>query len=279
VVPASAGNTKRQITLLQDFGVTALACTPSFAAYMGETIRDEGIPLESLKLRAGFFGAEPWSNAMRRDIEAKLGITAFDIYGLTEVIGPGVAYECPHQCGLHVNEDHFIPEIIDPETEEPLPPGATGELVFTTISKQAAPVLRYRTRDLSRLYMDKCQCGRTTARIERLMGRTDDMLIIRGVNVFPSQIESALLELGYVEPHYLIVVDREIGKLDQIELRVEVSDTMFNDEIRAIEDLERRIHHEVTSMLGIHVKIRLVEPHSIPRSEGKAKRVVDRRDL
>jgi phenylacetate-CoA ligase len=279
VVPISGGNTKRQISFLQDFGTTALACTPSFAAYMGETIRDEGIPLESLKLRVGFFGAEPWSNALRRDIEAKLGILALDIYGLTEVIGPGVAYECPLQCGLHVAEDHFLPEIIDPETEETLPPGAAGELVFTTISKEAAPVLRYRTRDLSRLHVDKCECGRTAVRIERLMGRTDDMLIVRGVNVFPSQIESALMELGYLEPHYLIVVDREAGHMDQIEVRVEVSDTMFNDEVRAIEDLERRIHHEISSVLGISVKVRLVEPRSIPRSEGKAKRVVDRRGV
>lgn len=279
VVPISGGNTKRQISFLQDFGTTALACTPSFAAYIGETIRDEGIPPDSLKLRVGFFGAEPWSNAMRRDIEAKLGITALDIYGLTEVIGPGVSYECPHQCGLHVAEDHFIPEIIDPETEEVLPPGATGELVFTTISRQAAPVLRYRTRDLSRLHTDKCECGRTAIRMERLMGRTDDMLIVRGVNVFPSQIESALLELGYLEPHYLIVVDRAAGHLDQIEVRVEVSDAMFNDEIRAIEDLEKRIHSEITHVLGISVRVRLVEPRSIPRSEGKAKRVVDLREV
>lgn len=279
VVPISGGNTKRQITFLQDFGPTALACTPSFAAYIGETIRDEGIPLHSLKLRVGFFGAEPWSNAMRRDIEAKLGIMALDIYGLTEVIGPGVSYECPHQCGLHVCEDHFIPEIIDPDTEEVLPFGATGELVFTTITRQAAPVLRYRTRDLSRLYEEKCACGRTSVRMERLMGRTDDMLIVRGVNVFPSQIESALMELGYLEPHYLIVVDREAGHLDQIEVRVEVSDAMFNDEVRAIEDLEKRIHSEITHVLGISVKVRLVEPRSIPRSEGKAKRVVDKRDM
>jgi phenylacetate-CoA ligase len=279
VVPISGGNTKRQVALLTDFGATALACTPSFALYMAEAIHEANLPPGALKLKVGFFGAEPWSNAMRRDIEAKLNIKALDIYGLSEIIGPGVAYECPHQCGLHVVEDHFIPEIVNPETGEPLPPGATGELVFTTVTKEAAPVIRYRTRDLSRLNVEKCECGRTVARIDRIMGRTDDMLIIRGVNVFPSQVEAALLDVGYTEPHYQLVVDRAAGHMDSLEVWVEMSDVVFNDEIRRIEDLERRICKEVSATLGISVKVRLLEPRSIPRSEGKAKRVVDRREM
>jgi len=279
VVPLSGGNTSRQVMLMRDFGATALACTPSFAAYLAECIEQAGIPREEIRLKVGFFGAEPWSNAMRRDIEAKLGVLALDIYGLSEIIGPGVAYECPCQNGLHVCEDHFIPEIIDPESGKVLPPGEAGELVFTTITKVAAPVIRYRTRDLSRLYVDRCECGRTVSRIERIMGRTDDMLIIRGVNVFPSQIEAALLEAGYVEPHYQIVVDRAAGHMDEMEVRVEMSEAAFTDEVRRIEALEHGISHAIMSALGIHARVRLVEPHSIPRSEGKAVRVVDKQSI
>lgn len=279
VVPVSGGNTKRQVMLLNDFGTTALACTPSFAAYLAEVIREGDVPLESLKLKVGIFGAEPWSNQMRRDIECRLNIKAIDIYGLSEIIGPGVSCECEYQCGLHVYEDHFIPEIIDPETEEVLPPGTTGELVFTTITKQASPVIRYRTRDLSRLYSEQCACGRTLVRMERIMGRTDDMLIIRGVNVFPTQVESVLMEIGEVDPHYQLVVDRSAGKMDDLEVWVEMSDSLFNDEVRRIEDVEKRIRTEIQSTLGISVRVKLVEPKTIPRSEGKAKRVVDRREL
>ena len=278
-VPVSGGNTKRQAMLLQDFGATAIACTPSFAAYLAETLRDSGVDFSTLKLRVGFFGAEPWSEAMRREIEASLNILALDIYGLSEVIGPGVAYECEHQCGLHVAEDHFIPEIINPETGENLPPGEVGELVFTTVTKQAAPVLRYRTRELSRLFTEKCACGRTAVRIERILGRTDDMLIIRGVNVFPSQIEAALLDVGYLEPHYVLIVDREAGRMDEVEVWVEISESVFNDEVRRIEDLEHRIRASISTTLGISIRVKLVEPRTIPRSEGKAKRVMDRREL
>lgn len=278
-VPVSGGNTKRQAMLLQDFGATAIACTPSFAAYLAEILRDSGVDFSTLKLRVGFFGAEPWSEAMRREIEASLNIMALDIYGLSEVIGPGVAYECEHQCGLHVAEDHFIPEIINPETGENLPPGEVGELVFTTVTKQAAPVLRYRTRDLSRMFTEKCACGRTAVRIERILGRTDDMLIIRGVNVFPSQIEAALLDVGYLEPHYVLIVDREAGRMDEVEVWVELSESVFNDEVRRIEDLEHRIRTGISTTLGISIRVKLVEPRTIPRSEGKAKRVMDRREV
>lgn len=278
-VPVSGGNTKRQAMLMQDFGVTAIACTPSFAAYLAETLRDSGVDFSTLKLRVGFFGAEPWSDAMRREIEASLNIMALDIYGLSEVIGPGVAYECEHQCGLHVAEDHFIPEIINPDTGENLPPGEVGELVFTTVTKQAAPVLRYRTRDLSRLFTEKCACGRTAVRIERILGRTDDMLIVRGVNVFPSQIEAALLDIGYLEPHYVLIVDREAGRMDEVEVWVEISESVFNDEVRRIEDLEHRIRASISTTLGISIRVKLVEPRTIPRSEGKAKRVMDRREM
>jgi phenylacetate-CoA ligase len=279
VVPISGGNTKRQVMLLKDFAVTALACTPSFAAYLSETMQDMGIDPNELPLRVGIFGAEPWSNNMRKDIEARLGITAIDIYGLSEIIGPGVSCECTHHCGLHIFEDHFIPEIIDPDTEETLPPGMAGELVFTTLTKSAAPVIRYRTRDISRLYTEKCACGRTSVRMERIMGRSDDMLIIRGVNVFPTQVEAALLEIGDVDPNYQLVVDRSSGKMDDLEIRVEMSDSLFNDEVRRLEDVEKKIKREVESTLGISVRVKLVEPRSIPRSEGKAKRVVDRREL
>ncbi len=279
VVPVSGGNTKRQVMLMRDFSVTALACTPSFAAYLADAMVEAQVDLDELKLRVGFFGAEPWSDAMRREIESRLRILALDIYGLSEIIGPGVAFECAHHNGMHVSEDHFIPEIIDPETCEVLPPGSTGELVFTTVTKAAAPVIRYRTRDLSRMHVEPCACGRTLCRIERILGRTDDMLIIRGVNVFPSQIESVLLDIGCVEPHYVLVVDRTRGHMDELEVRVEVSESLFNDEVRRLEDVERRVQREIESVLGITAKVKLVEPRSIPRSEGKAQRVIDRRSL
>lgn len=278
VIPISGGNTKRQIMLMQDFGTTVLCCTPSYALYIAEVLRESGIPRETLKLRAGLFGAEPWSDNMRREIEDKLKIDAVDIYGLSEVIGPGVASECLNKDGLHICEDHFIPEVIDPATGEVLPPGQYGELVFTTITKEGFPVIRYRTRDITRLLDAPCPCGRTHIRMSRITGRTDDMLIIRGVNVFPTQIESVLLSIGQTEPHYLLVVDREKA-LDTLEVWVEVSEDLFRDEVRGLEELERRIHDEIESVLGISVKVRLVEPKTIQRSEGKAKRVWDKRDL
>lgn len=278
VIPISGGNTKRQIQIMKDFGTTILACTPSYALHIAETLEEMGIHKEELKLKAGVFGAEPWTENMRKQIESKLSIKAFDIYGLSEVIGPGVAYECEYQNGMHINEDHFIPEIIDPETGEVLPEGSTGELVFTTITKEGLPLIRYRTRDISSLVYDRCECGRTTIRMSKPCGRTDDMLIIRGVNVFPSQIESVLLEIGETAPHYLLIVDRE-GSMDTLEIQVELSEQLFSDQIRRLEELERKIKSEIESTLGISAKIRLVEPKTIERSEGKAKRVIDKRNL
>ncbi len=278
VVPASGGNTDRQLMLMQDFGTTMLACTPSYALYLGEEGAKRGIDFTKLPLKAGVFGAEPWSQRMREQLEQKLDIKAFDIYGLTEVIGPGVAMECQAKQGLHIFEDHFIAEVIDPETEEPLPYGQMGELVITAITKEAFPVIRYRTRDITILNPEPCSCGRTHLRMQRITGRTDDMLIIRGVNVFPTQIESVLLEFGETEPHYLLVVDRK-GNLDDMEIWVELSSEMFNDKVRKLEDLERRIFSRIHSVLGISVPIKLVEPQSIPRSEGKAKRIVDKREI
>ncbi len=276
VIPISGGNTKLQIELMKDFGTTLLACTPSYALYMAEEIEESGIKLSELKLKAGVFGAEPWSAAMRSEIERRLGIVAIDIYGLSEVIGPGVATECICKCGLHVQEDHFIPEIIDPDTEEVLPAGSVGELVFSTVTKEGLPLIRYRTRDISSLNYETCECGRTLVRMDKVTGRTDDMLIIRGVNVFPSQIESVLLELGETAPHYLILVDR-IGSLDVMEVWVEMTQTLFSDEVKKIEDMERTIRKKIEETLGISVKVKLVEPKSIQRSEGKAKRVIDKR--
>lgn len=278
VIPVSGGNTKRQVMLAQDFGTTTLACTPSYALTIAETMAEMGVSCRDLKLRQGVFGAEPWTNAMRREIEAKLGLEAFDIYGLSEVIGPGVAIECPHKSGLHIFEDHFLVEVIDPETGDPAPPGEKGELVFTTLTKEALPLLRYRTGDISVLHRETCACGRTFVRMEKIKGRTDDMLIIRGVNVFPSQIETVLLELRETEPHYQLVVDRT-GTLDDVELWVEVPPGFPMDEVRRLEQLERRVKGAMESALGISVRVKLVEPHAIPRSEGKAKRIVDRREL
>ncbi|ADL13293.1 phenylacetate--CoA ligase family protein [Acetohalobium arabaticum] len=276
VVPISGGNTKRQIKLMDDFGSTALLCTPSYALYIAEVAEELGFDIKNSELQAGIFGAEPWSDSMRDEIEDLLNITAIDIYGLSEVIGPGVATECQAQNGLHIFEDHFIPEVIDPETGEKLGYGKQGELVFTTITKTGLPVIRYRTKDISVLHKEKCSCGRTLVRMERVSGRVDDMLIIRGVNVFPSQIESVLLDISETEPHYQLIVERE-GRLDKLEIQVEVSDKIFSDEVRRLEELERKIHHEIESVLGISVQVKLVEPNTIPRSEGKAKRVIDKR--
>ena len=279
VVPISGGNTKRQLQLMQDFQTTILCCTPSYAVLLGEAAREAGIDMTKLPLRAGFFGAEPWTESMRREIEESLAIDALDIYGLSEVMGPGVSYECLEKNGLHVNEDHFIIEIINPETGEVLPPGSKGELVFTSLTKQALPLLRYRTRDITYIDESPCACGRTFVRMHRVMGRSDDMLIIRGVNVFPSQIESVLIDIKGTEPHYLIVVDRVPGKMDEMEVWVELSPEMAADEVRHLESLERKIAHELHSVLNISVKVKLVEPKTIARSDGKSQRVIDRRDL
>lgn len=278
VIPVSGGNTKRQIMLMQDFGSTVLTCTPSYSLYLAEVAQEMGVDLRQTRLRVGFFGAEPWSERMRAEIESKLPVKAIDIYGLSEIIGPGVATECMEQRGLHIFEDHFLPEVVDPITGEPLPYGEKGELVITTVTKEALPLIRYRTRDITRLFPEPCACGRTLVRMEKVLGRSDDMLIIRGVNVFPSQIETVLLRMDGVEPHYQIVVDRE-HNLDNLEVWVEVSASLFSDEIRRLEALERRVAQELESTLGINAKVKLVEPKSIQRSEGKSKRVIDRREL
>ncbi len=278
VIPISGGNTKRQLQLMEDFGSTVLACTPSYAAYLAEAIEESGIQRDNLKLRIGVFGAEPWTENMRREIEKKLKIKAIDIYGLSEIIGPGVSFECEHQCGLHINEDHFIPEIIDPETLEVLPEGEIGELVFSTVTKEGLPLIRYRTRDLTRLNFETCACGRTLVRMNKCTGRSDDMLIIRGVNLFPSQIESVLLEMDETTPHYLLVVDR-VDNLDTLELHVEVEDRFYSDKISELQDLRMKIQHHVESTTGLSVTVKLVEPKTIERSEGKAQRVIDKRKL
>jgi len=276
VIPISGGNTKKQIQLMQDFETTVIACTPSYALYIADVMNEMGVDPATLKVRVGIFGAEPWSENMRKEIEAKLKIKAIDIYGLSEIVGPGVSCECGEQAGLHVNEDHFIPEIIDPDTLTPVPPGEIGELVFSTITKEGMPVLRYRTRDLTRLIYDKCECGRTLVRMEKCMGRSDDMLIIRGVNVFPSQIESVLLEMSETEPHYLLIVERH-DSLDVLKLLVEVQEQFFSDEIRELEALRRKITNAIQSTLGISAEVKLVEPKTIERTAGKAKRVIDNR--
>jgi phenylacetate-CoA ligase len=278
VIPSSGGNTNRQIMLMQDFGSTILACTPSYALFMAEVMHEMGLKPADLKLQAGIFGAEPWSENMRRELEKKLKIKAYDIYGLSEIMGPGVAIECPYKNGLHLAEDHFLAEIIDPITEEVLPDGSQGELVITTVTKEALPLIRYRTRDLTTLTREPCKCGRTHVRMQKVLGRSDDMVIIRGVNVFPSMVESVLLNIPGVEPHYLLVVDR-IGNLDQLEVQVEVSENIFSDEIRGLESLGQKINKELESALGVSVKVRLVEPKTIARSEGKAQRVIDKRNI
>ena len=278
VIPISGGNTRRQLTVMQDFGSTILACTPSYSLYMAEVAREEKIDFSRIKLRAGTFGAEPWSDQMRLEIEEKLHLKAYDIYGLTEIIGPGVSAECECQNRLHVFEDHFFPEIINPATGEPVADGEAGELVITTITKEGTPVIRYRTRDITFLDRSGCPCGRTAVRMNRLLGRTDDMLIIRGVNVFPSQIEEVLLRHDGIEPHYELHVERK-DNLDSLEVHVEVSETLFSDEIKTIEKTERAIEKELREALLIHALVKLVEPKSIARSEGKAKRIIDKRKL
>lgn len=278
VIPISGGNTEKQLQLMEDFGTNVIACTPSYALYLAEMMKDMNIDRSKLKLRVGVFGAEPWTETMRREIEERLGIKAIDIYGLSEIIGPGVSFECEHQCGLHINEDHFIPEIVDPVTLQPLPEGEEGELVFTTVTKEGLPLLRYRTKDLTSLTYEKCTCGRTLVRMRKCTGRSDDMLIIRGVNVFPSQIESALLNIAECEPHYLLIVERE-GVLDTLTVMVEVQEQFFSDEVRKLEELKKRIVHKIQSTLGLSVTVKLVEPKTIERTAGKSKRVIDKRTL
>ncbi len=276
-LPMSSGNTDRQIQFMTDLGSTILCCTPSYAAYIGETLHDMGYTPDDIKLKAGIFGAEPWTQEMRRSIEKALGIKAYDIYGLTETTGPGVAFECEAQTGMHINEDNFYPEIINPDTGEVLPDGEVGELVFTSLTKEAFPLLRYRTRDLCVLTRSKCSCGRTLIKMTKPMGRSDDMLIIRGVNVFPSQIETVLIEQGYT-PNYLIEVDR-INNKDTIDINVEMTDDQFSDTVKELQNKERQLAEAMNTMLGINPKIHLVSPKSITRSEGKAVRVIDKRKL
>jgi phenylacetate-CoA ligase len=278
VIPVSGGNTKRQVTLLRDCGSTVLCCTPSYALLIAEVAEEEGIEPASLPLKVGMFGAEPWSERMRQEIESRLGIVAHNMYGLSEVIGPGVAFECRERQGMHVFEDHFIPEIIDPETTELLPEGEVGELVLTCVTKEALPLLRYRTRDRTRLMREPCACGRTTVRIDRLVGRTDDMIIVRGVNVFPSQVEAVLLRDGEVTPHYQIIVDRTAEHMDELDVLVEAPAEIYANRDRLVQH-EKRLSHEVRSALGISCNVKLVGPRQIARSEGKAVRVVDRRRL
>jgi len=276
-VPVSSGNTQRQITILQDFGSTILCCTPSYALHIAEVLRDSGLTKDDIHLKAGIFGAEPWTAEMRAQIEQMLGIHAFDIYGLTEIVGPGVAFECSEQTGMHVNEDHFLVEVVDPETGEPLPDGEQGELVFSCITKEAFPILRYRTHDIGVIQHGKCACGRTLVKMTKPRGRTDDMLIIRGVNVFPSQIESVLLSQGYTA-NYQILVDRA-NNFDSIEVNVEMNPEIFSDTVRGLVKKEKELEEALKSLLGISAKVHLLEPNSIERSTGKAVRVIDKRKL
>lgn len=276
VIPISGGNTRRQLQLMTDYGATALACTPSYALHLADAMAEHGYSLNDIKLEKGVFGAEPWTENMRHELERKWGIQAFDIYGLSEIMGPGVSNDCEFHSGLHVNEDHFFPEIVHPDTKEPLPEGEEGELVFTTLTKEGIPLIRYNTRDLSTLNFEKCQCGRTLVRMKKITGRSDDMLIIRGVNLFPSQIEHVLLELGETSAHYMLYVDRQ-NNLDTLELQVELDESKLTDTIKDLQNLSKRIQHALNSAIGLSVKVTLVEPKSIARSEGKAVRVVDRR--
>ena len=276
VVPASVGNTQRQVMLMRDFGVNGICCTPSYFLHLIEQAKLSGIDMRDLPIRVGVFGAEPWSQGMREQLEKGAGIEAFDIYGLSEIIGPGVAIECTEHEGMHIFEDHFYPEIIDPDTGKVLPDGEFGELVLTTLSKYAMPMIRYRTRDLTRIIAEPCKCGRTIRRIDRISARSDDMFIIRGVNVFPSQIESALLTVPGVSANYLIILTTENG-MDNIELNVEISPEVFSDQVKVLEDLQRKIVKAVESVIGLRIRIKLVAPQTIARSEGKAKRVLDQR--
>ena len=277
VVPMSTGNTKKLVTMMVDFGVTGIMCTPSYLLHIAETIEEMGVR-DQIKLKASINGAEPWTDGMRAQIEHQLGIHAHNIYGLSEIMGPGVATDCQFHRGLHIHEDHFLPEIVDQKTLKPLRDGMEGELVISTLTKEGLPLIRYRTKDLTSINHEICECGRTTARIARFTGRTDDMLIIRGVNVFPSQIESALLEMGGTTPHYLLIVDR-INNLDTLEVQVEVEERFFSDEIRELENLTGKIAHVIQNAIGLAVKVKLVEPKSIERSMGKTKHVIDNRKL
>lgn len=276
VIPISGGNTRRQLQLMADYGSTVLACTPSYALHLADAMSEYGYSLKDLNLKKGIFGAEPWTKNMRLELERKWGIQAFDIYGLSEIMGPGVSNDCEYHCGLHIHEDHFYPEIVHPDTKEPLPHGEEGELVFTTLTKEGIPLLRYNTRDLSTLYYDTCSCGRTLVRMKKITGRSDDMLIIRGVNLFPSQIEHVLLEIGETSAHYMLYIDRD-NNLDTLELQVELDETKLTDTIKDLQNLTKKIQHSLNSAIGLNVKVTLVEPKTIARSEGKAVRVIDRR--
>lgn len=277
VVPMSTGNTKKLVTMMKDFGATAIACTPSYLLHIAETLEDNG-DIEGLKLKAAICGAEPWTENMRHQIEERLNIKAYDIYGLSEIMGPGVACDCQFHKGLHVYEDHFLPEIIDPKTLKPVGEGEVGELVFTTLTKEGLPMLRYRTKDLTSINYSKCECGRTLARIDKFKGRSDDMLIIRGVNVFPSQVEAALLEMAGTTPHYMMIVDR-VNNQDTLEIQIEVEERFFSDEIRELENLSKRVGHVIQNAIGLSAKIKLVEPKTLARCEGKAVHVIDNRKL
>lgn len=279
IIPASSGQTKRQLKLMNDFKPRILACTPSYCLYMAEEAREMGLDPKKSSWEIGVFGAEPWSESMRREIESTWNLLATDIYGLSEIIGPGVAQECVHKKGLHIFWDVFYPEVINPKTSRPAKEGEEGELVITTLTKRGMPLLRYRTRDIVSITYEKCRCGRTSPRISKIAGRTDDMIIVRGINVFPSQIEHVLLGIEGTKPHYQLVVDRKAGKLDELEILVEVEQKIFSDEIKQLRMLEEKIAREIESVLGIFAKVRLVEPKTIERSEGKAKRVVDKRVL
>ena len=276
VIPISGGNTRRQLQLMADYGSTVLACTPSYALHLADALAENGYSLADMNLKIGVFGAEPWTENMRLELEKKWGIKAFDIYGLSKIMGPGVANDCECHAGLHVHEDHFFPEIVHPDTKQPMPDGQEGELVFTTLTKEGIPLLRYNTRDLSTLNRDKCACGRTTMRMKKITGRSDDMLIIRGVNLFPSQIEHVLLEMGETSAHYMLYVDK-INNLDTLELKVELDEANMMETIRDLQNLSKKIEHALNSAIGLSVKVTLVEPKTIARSEGKAVRVIDNR--
>ena len=276
VIPISGGNTRRQLQLMTDYGSTVLACTPSYALHLADALAENGYSLADMKLKIGVFGAEPWTENMRLELEKKWGIKAYDIYGLSEIMGPGVANDCECHTGLHVHEDHFYPEIVHPDTKQPMSDGQEGELVFTTLTKEGIPLLRYNTRDLSTLNRDKCACGRTTVRMKKITGRSDDMLIIRGVNLFPSQIEHVLLEMGETSAHYMLYVDK-INNLDTLELKVELDEANMMETIRDLQNLSKKIEHALNSAIGLSVKVTLVEPKTIARSEGKAVRVIDNR--
>ena len=278
VIPMSSGNTQKQITLMHDFGATVLCCTPSYAMFLGEALNECEWSRDEFKLKIGVFGAEPWTEKMRVKLEETLGIKAFDIYGLSEIAGPGVGYECQYQHGTHLSEDYFYPEILDPNSGEPLPEGSFGELTFTHLTKEGMPLLRYRTHDLTALHYDKCECGRTLVRMDRILGRCDDMLIIRGVNVFPSQIEDVILKQKEFEPHYLLIVDR-VNNTDTSELKVEVKEEYFTDDMATMVGLQKKLEGELRSVIGLGFKVKLVEPKGIERSTGKAKRVIDNRQL